>query len=207
MAGRDQGGGRAHVHQVKAGVCWQEEPWEHSSLHPYLTRKTGCQGSLQSARCAGGSPRIMGRRGGGPGLGLRMGLQRLAWEPCSALCLWNEAPNAWQGACRWPTKRGVGHPGSTCPCQERGGARLGQGACGSGAASNIIVLVPNREFNKEPELMPKTPSQKNRRKKRRVSYVQDENRDPIRKRCEEGQLGRWGLWRLGTRREALVRGH
>ncbi|VCX38088.1 unnamed protein product [Gulo gulo] len=30
--------------------------------------------------------------------------------------------------------------------------------------------------------MPKTPSQKNRRKKRRVSYVQDENRDPIRKR-------------------------
>ncbi|XP_057362985.1 inner centromere protein isoform X3 [Manis pentadactyla] len=38
-----------------------------------------------------------------------------------------------------------------------------------------------REFSKEPELMPKTPSQKNRRKKRRVSYVQDENRDPIRK--------------------------
>ncbi|XP_062949827.1 inner centromere protein [Cynocephalus volans] len=39
-----------------------------------------------------------------------------------------------------------------------------------------------REFSKEPELMPKTPSQKNRRKKRRVSHVQDENRDPIRKR-------------------------
>ncbi|KAM8818669.1 inner centromere protein isoform 2-T2 [Rhynchonycteris naso] len=39
-----------------------------------------------------------------------------------------------------------------------------------------------REFSKEPELMPKTPSQKNRRKKKRVSYVQDENRDPIRKR-------------------------
>ncbi|XP_034501093.1 inner centromere protein isoform X4 [Ailuropoda melanoleuca] len=39
-----------------------------------------------------------------------------------------------------------------------------------------------REFSKEPELMPKTPSQKNRRKKRRVSYIQDENRDPIRKR-------------------------
>ncbi|XP_040350818.1 inner centromere protein isoform X7 [Herpailurus yagouaroundi] len=37
------------------------------------------------------------------------------------------------------------------------------------------------EFSKEPELMPKTPSQKNRRKKRRVSYIQDENRDPIRK--------------------------
>uniref|UniRef100_G3S276 Inner centromere protein n=1 Tax=Gorilla gorilla gorilla TaxID=9595 RepID=G3S276_GORGO len=39
-----------------------------------------------------------------------------------------------------------------------------------------------REFSKEPELMPKTPSQKNRRKKRRISYVQDENRDPIRRR-------------------------
>uniref|UniRef100_A0A2K6P716 Inner centromere protein n=1 Tax=Rhinopithecus roxellana TaxID=61622 RepID=A0A2K6P716_RHIRO len=39
-----------------------------------------------------------------------------------------------------------------------------------------------REFSKEPELMPKTPSQKNRRKKRRISYVQDENRDPVRKR-------------------------
>ncbi|XP_058545270.1 inner centromere protein isoform X2 [Neofelis nebulosa] len=38
------------------------------------------------------------------------------------------------------------------------------------------------EFSKEPELMPKTPSQKNRRKKRRVSCIQDENRDPIRKR-------------------------
>ncbi|CAK6449613.1 unnamed protein product [Pipistrellus nathusii] len=39
-----------------------------------------------------------------------------------------------------------------------------------------------REFSKEPELMPKTPSQKNRRKKKRISYVQDENRDPVRKR-------------------------
>ncbi|KAK1335442.1 LOW QUALITY PROTEIN: hypothetical protein QTO34_003228 [Cnephaeus nilssonii] len=39
-----------------------------------------------------------------------------------------------------------------------------------------------REFSKEPELMPKTPSQKNRRRKKRISYVQDENRDPVRKR-------------------------
>ncbi|XP_051049872.1 inner centromere protein isoform X2 [Phodopus roborovskii] len=39
-----------------------------------------------------------------------------------------------------------------------------------------------REFSNEPELMPKTPSQKNRRKKRRVSNIQDENRDPTRKR-------------------------
>ncbi|CAO2584637.1 Inner centromere protein [Lemmus lemmus] len=39
-----------------------------------------------------------------------------------------------------------------------------------------------REFNNEPELMPKTPSQKNRRRKRRVSNFQDENRDPMKKR-------------------------
>ncbi|GAB1302168.1 Inner centromere protein [Apodemus speciosus] len=39
-----------------------------------------------------------------------------------------------------------------------------------------------REFSNEPELMPKTPSQKNRRKKKRVSNIQDENRDPLRKR-------------------------
>ncbi|XP_066216669.1 inner centromere protein isoform X2 [Saccopteryx leptura] len=44
------------------------------------------------------------------------------------------------------------------------------------------IRMFTREFSKEPELMPKTPSQKNRRKKKRVSYVQDENRDPIRKR-------------------------
>ncbi|EHB02061.1 Inner centromere protein [Heterocephalus glaber] len=45
-----------------------------------------------------------------------------------------------------------------------------------------------REFSKEPELMPKTPSQKNRRRKRRVSYVQDENRDPIRKRSSHRKI-------------------
>ncbi|XP_010852360.1 PREDICTED: inner centromere protein [Bison bison bison] len=50
------------------------------------------------------------------------------------------------------------------------------------AASTITVFVPNREFSKEPELMPRTPSQKNRRKKRRISSTQDENRDPVRKR-------------------------
>uniref|UniRef100_A0A5G2RAN6 Inner centromere protein n=1 Tax=Sus scrofa TaxID=9823 RepID=A0A5G2RAN6_PIG len=55
-----------------------------------------------------------------------------------------------------------------------------------------------REFSKEPELMPKTPSQKNRRKKRRISYVQDENRDPIRKRLSRrktrsSQLSSWHL--------------
>ncbi|XP_054998010.1 inner centromere protein isoform X2 [Sorex araneus] len=44
------------------------------------------------------------------------------------------------------------------------------------------VRMFTREFSKEPELMPKTPSQKNRSKKRRISYVQDENRDPVRKR-------------------------
>ncbi|XP_078197326.1 inner centromere protein isoform X2 [Callithrix jacchus] len=54
-----------------------------------------------------------------------------------------------------------------------------------------------REFSKEPELMPKTPSQKNRRKKRRISYVQDENRDPIRKRFSHHHPSWWLLGRLG----------
>lgn len=149
MAGRDRGGGQAHVHQVKAGVCWQEMPWEHSSLHPYLTHKTGSQGSLQSARCAGGSPRIMGRRGGGPRLGLRMGLQRLAWEPCSALSLgrspeclaggWHVAYKAWCGSSGLNLSlpgKGWGQAGSGslwfwgsfehhCPCTKQ---RIQQGA-------------------------------------------------------------------------------
>ncbi|XP_019402756.1 PREDICTED: inner centromere protein isoform X2 [Crocodylus porosus] len=38
------------------------------------------------------------------------------------------------------------------------------------------------DCNDEPELMPKTPSQKNRRRKKRISLVQDENEDPTRKR-------------------------
>lgn len=74
-----------------------------------------------------------------------------------------------------------------------GQAGLGEWGWRPPAAADITLLVPNSEFSKEPELMPKTPSQKNRRKKRRVSYTQDENRDPVRKRWEEGQLGRWGL--------------
>uniref|UniRef100_G1P951 Inner centromere protein n=1 Tax=Myotis lucifugus TaxID=59463 RepID=G1P951_MYOLU len=55
-----------------------------------------------------------------------------------------------------------------------------------------------REFSKEPELMPKTPSQKNRRKKKRISYVQDENRDPIRK-----SLCSAGFGRLSRRKSAI----
>ncbi|XP_036618252.1 inner centromere protein isoform X2 [Trichosurus vulpecula] len=38
------------------------------------------------------------------------------------------------------------------------------------------------DFSVEPELMPKTPSQRNRRKKKRFSSIQDENRPPTRKR-------------------------
>ncbi|XP_038620442.1 inner centromere protein isoform X2 [Tachyglossus aculeatus] len=41
------------------------------------------------------------------------------------------------------------------------------------------------DFNTEPELMPKTPSQKNRRKKKRFPSIQDENRDPTRKRLSK----------------------
>ncbi|XP_005408185.1 PREDICTED: inner centromere protein isoform X2 [Chinchilla lanigera] len=57
-----------------------------------------------------------------------------------------------------------------------------------------------REFSKEPELMPKTPSQKNRRRKRRVSYVQDENRNPIRKRSSRRKI------RSGRRSSQPLRG-
>ncbi|XP_015412956.1 PREDICTED: inner centromere protein-like isoform X1 [Myotis davidii] len=42
-----------------------------------------------------------------------------------------------------------------------------------------------REFIKEPELMPKTPSQKNRGKKRKIANIQDANRNHIRKSPEE----------------------
>ncbi|XP_014403633.1 PREDICTED: LOW QUALITY PROTEIN: inner centromere protein-like [Myotis brandtii] len=42
-----------------------------------------------------------------------------------------------------------------------------------------------REFIKEPELMPKTPSQKNRGKKRKIANIQDANRKHIRKSPEE----------------------
>uniref|UniRef100_A0A4X2JV70 Inner centromere protein n=1 Tax=Vombatus ursinus TaxID=29139 RepID=A0A4X2JV70_VOMUR len=38
------------------------------------------------------------------------------------------------------------------------------------------------DFSVEPELMPKTPSQRNRRRKKRFSSIQDENRPPTRKR-------------------------
>ncbi|XP_068964618.1 inner centromere protein [Petaurus breviceps papuanus] len=38
------------------------------------------------------------------------------------------------------------------------------------------------DFSVEPELMPKTPSQRNRRRKKRFSCIQDENRPPTRKR-------------------------
>ncbi|XP_059578486.1 inner centromere protein isoform X3 [Alligator mississippiensis] len=43
-------------------------------------------------------------------------------------------------------------------------------------------MFGSSDCNDEPELMPKTPSQKNRRRKKRISLVQDENEDPTRKR-------------------------
>lgn len=85
------------------------------------------------------------------------------------LCLCEEAPSAWPQ---------LDQP---LPGMGQWSGSVGEGR-GFQAASTITVFVPNREFSKEPELMPRTPSQKNRRKKRRISSIQDENRDPIRKR-------------------------
>ncbi|XP_074131593.1 inner centromere protein isoform X1 [Sminthopsis crassicaudata] len=65
------------------------------------------------------------------------------------------------------------------------------------------------DFSVEPELMPKTPSQKNRRRKKRFSSIQDENRPPSRKRLSRranrrsSQLGR-RLLRSKDRLEKLV---
>ncbi|XP_051820031.1 inner centromere protein isoform X2 [Antechinus flavipes] len=65
------------------------------------------------------------------------------------------------------------------------------------------------DFSVEPELMPKTPSQKNRRRKKRFSSIQDENRPPSRKRLSRranrrsSQLGRQ-LLRSKDRLEKLV---
>ncbi|CAM5149432.1 unnamed protein product [Natator depressus] len=50
----------------------------------------------------------------------------------------------------------------------------------------------------EPELMPKTPSQKNR-PKRRLSSVQDENKDPIRKRLSRRSIKRASAKRCSRR--------
>ncbi|XP_031800066.1 inner centromere protein isoform X2 [Sarcophilus harrisii] len=65
------------------------------------------------------------------------------------------------------------------------------------------------DFSVEPELMPKTPSQKNRRRKKRFSSIQDENKPPSRKRLSRranrrsSQLGRQ-LLRSKDRLEKLV---
>lgn len=79
----------------------------------------------------------------------------------------------------WASEDGAEHAplATLLPCCVPGGKEA------SGPRQlQMSLFLPNREFSKEPELMPKTPSQKNRRKKKRISYVQDENRDPIRKR-------------------------
>ncbi|XP_044535943.1 inner centromere protein [Gracilinanus agilis] len=44
------------------------------------------------------------------------------------------------------------------------------------------IKMFSSDFSVEPELMPKTPSQRNRQKKKRFSSIQDENRPPTRKR-------------------------
>ncbi|XP_043829192.1 inner centromere protein [Dromiciops gliroides] len=46
------------------------------------------------------------------------------------------------------------------------------------------------DFSVEPELMPKTPSQRNRRRKKRLSSIQDENKPPTRKRLSRRESRR-----------------
>uniref|UniRef100_A0A8C8RZR6 Inner centromere protein n=1 Tax=Pelusios castaneus TaxID=367368 RepID=A0A8C8RZR6_9SAUR len=53
-------------------------------------------------------------------------------------------------------------------------------------------------FCDEPELMPKTPSQKNR-PKRRFSSIQDENKDPVRKRLSRSSIKRASSKRCSRR--------
>lgn len=110
-----------------------------------------------------------------------------AWQPCSPAVSLGGSPKCLARDLHMvlESSLGAGCTSLTCHCQEtgRGWAGWGRGQWSPGC-HNSALLVPSREFSKEPELMPKTPSQKNRRKKKRISYVQDENRDPIRKRYE-----------------------
>ncbi|CAI9594657.1 unnamed protein product, partial [Staurois parvus] len=55
----------------------------------------------------------------------------------------------------------------------------------------------SNDFTAEPELMPKTPSQKRRRKKR-ISIVPDENRDPSGRRISRRRSS--ASWSLSVRR-------
>lgn len=167
-------------------MCWWEVPWGHRSLHPHLTHVIGCQGSLQSAQGAGSYPNRTEEEEELLGWPSEDGAAESCLVALHPMCLQEEAPDTWQGTCTWPIR-------SWCWSSQLDlslpGNGWGQSGLGSGAASTIIMLIPNREFSKEPELMPKTPSQKNRQKKRRISYVQDENRNPIRKRWEGGSAG------------------
>ncbi|KAM3854402.1 inner centromere protein-like [Vipera latastei] len=49
-----------------------------------------------------------------------------------------------------------------------------------------MKMFDSNNFNTEPELMPKTPSQKKNRKKKRSSLFKDENKELIRKRLSKG---------------------
>lgn len=108
-----------------------------------------------------------------------------AWQPCSSAVSLGGSPECLARDLHMALESSLadGCTSLTCHCQEtaRGWAGWGRGQWSLGR-HNSALHVPSREFSKEPELMPKTPSQKNRRKKKRLSYVQDENRDPIRKR-------------------------
>ncbi|XP_028917055.1 inner centromere protein isoform X1 [Ornithorhynchus anatinus] len=65
------------------------------------------------------------------------------------------------------------------------------------------VKMFSSDFRTEPELMPKTPSQKNRRKKKRFSVIRDENRDPTRKRLSKKRNRRQSSARRRQSKEEL----
>ncbi|XP_067397584.1 inner centromere protein-like isoform X2 [Emydura macquarii macquarii] len=78
-------------------------------------------------------------------------------------------------------------------------------------ATDMVWLQEIREeaakvfsgFSNEPELMPKTPSQKNR-PKRRFSSIQDENKDPVRKRLSRRSIKRTSSKRCSRRLRSKV---
>lgn len=111
MAPGDRGGGRAHVHQVRAGACWLQargclaavalgthRPTSPPDKHTYWLPGV----SAESPVCSGLTS-IMRRGRRWVGLGLRG--WDCTWLPGNLVPLpglWEDALSAWQGTCPWP---------------------------------------------------------------------------------------------------------
>lgn len=109
----------------------------------------------------------------------------LPWQPCSPAVTLGRSPKCLSGDLHVVLENSLGasHPNLTCHCQEMGRGWAGKGRVSVVPGSHKYhPSCTNREFIKEPELMPKTPSQKNRGKKRKIANIQDANRNHIRKR-------------------------